>query len=158
MVIIFTVFCYIGFSDKWYWINPLYYIMTVHGYFESYKLHRMPFNYSVSITNKGKNKIRVDRFYLSEEKESFVGVGILLPGGMKGMSPYFCKPETRLTIKWSIIETGETGQAEAVIKLPDEFTKKNGREIYFHIDPEKNSAQVTYRVYDKDTDDFREIK
>ncbi len=159
MVIILTiliVFCYICFSGKWFWIDPLFLKIKVHKF---YKLRRVPFdNCFVMITNKGKNKIQVDGFYLSEREESFVGAGILLPGGMAGMSPYFCRLESRLTIKWRIIETGETGQAEAVIKLPDEFTKKNGRGIYFHIDPEKNSVQVTYEVYDKDTDDFREIK
>lgn len=44
--------------------------------------------------------------------------------------------------------TGRTGEATVKVVLPKAFTKKNRADIYFYIDPEKQSVRVAYRILD----------
>ncbi len=73
ILIILAVSCYMFFSDKWLLFHPQFLKMTMHKYIKSYKLHRLPFEYSVTVRNRGKSDIKVDAFYIG--KRSLVGVG-----------------------------------------------------------------------------------
>ena len=117
------------------------------------------FNYGVEVQNEGHAPIRVERFNLvAKDSGTWVGVGNVLAGGRASMAPYRSRPDRSILIKWRAIDSEQGGQCVTRIAMPREFTRRDGRIICFHIDPERQLVRVTYVIFDEEKNDFREVE
>lgn len=113
--------------------------------------------YSVSFNNESDVAISILPSFIND-LDMTIGVGDLGPGATKTISKgYLEKPKQYVVIKYKQLNSNEIEQVKAVINLPKEFTKKNGREISFYIDPIKKKVRIKYIIFDEKKEDFYEI-
>ena len=105
------------------------------------------YDYAVIVVNEGNEQIKVQDFLLFDNYvHNKVDVGLVAPNGIEGRAPYRFAPKESVTIKWKSTVTKNTGKTTVTTKMPKEFTMKFGSELWFYINPEKESVRVAYRV------------
>jgi len=113
-------------------------------------------NYSVMVINQTNEEIRIIPFNLNDSKDSTVAMGEMQPKGRASYGPFYTAPKKLVIIKWQNLKTQKEDQATVKVELPKEFTKQNGRTIYFYLS--KNGITAAYKIFDEKTGDFLEIK
>ena len=115
-------------------------------------------DYSIAVSNQGEAEIWFYDVELYKEKDKSVklGAGILIPTATKKTLSYRKEPNSPLTLVWKNEKTGKKDSASVALKLPLKFWKDLiHNEIIISIDPENNTAKVSYSGYSvKDDKDY----
>ena len=130
------------------WIDLLITILFVLATSTACDSPAKSYYYTVNVINQGGEQIVVDPFRLYDGAGGTMEVGMLDPGIEAGMGAFNQRPNVSHTIRWKGTRSGKQSEATIKLELPTEFTKKNGSDIYFYIDSEKQSVRVAYRVFD----------
>lgn len=115
-----------------------------------------PFNYSVRFHNEGNNKISVLPFKIAlHKKHGEVAIGHMMPGGTKGVSPYYWEPVKYAEIEWQDLLTQKSYHEKVKIQLPKQFTKYRDypKTIVFILSKDE-SIKVLFDVWNDKKKDY----
>lgn len=149
------------------WQIIVFFILCAGGVVSCTSLGGNLLYYSISFRNIGNKDIDVDIFKICDSKDfSSSGCGYLYVDGEKSEGVYLVPPFEKIVIRWRKVPNAHAPRRNSkelaafdaalskqpyiecpvTIKLPKEFTRKNGKEINFYIDSDKRKVYVSYKI------------